>query len=169
MKDIKEFFNNLSKEDIDVYDKLDEMINSGDMPYYIKSFVKEEGIEDKILQYMKEHIKEYEKEILENTKALYELKCIPDANDFSSGLYGINVLYMEAINYALKDKFEEIEFKATCIAQYNSIIIAPKELKHNKEKLVKYIIEHIDDCPIFNLEWLEDSEIPLTIEDLKEK
>ena len=84
-------------------------------------------------------------------------------------MYGINVLYMEAINYALKDKFEEIEFKATCIAQYNSIIIAPKELKHNKEKLVKYIIEHIDDCPIFNLEWLEDSEIPLTVEDLKEK
>ena len=27
MKDLKEFFNNLSKEDIDVYDKLDEMIN----------------------------------------------------------------------------------------------------------------------------------------------
>jgi len=32
---IKEFFNNLSKEDIDVYDKLDEMISSGDMPQQI--------------------------------------------------------------------------------------------------------------------------------------
>lgn len=62
----------------------------------------------------------------------HELKCIPDANDFSSDLYGINVLYMEAINYALKEKFDEIEFKATCIAQYDSIIIVPKDLKHNK-------------------------------------
>lgn len=50
----------------------------------------------------------------------------------------------------------KVKFKAACIAVYDSELEIPKEIADDKDAILKYIHEHLDDCNVEDLEWLND-------------
>lgn len=50
----------------------------------------------------------------------------------------------------------KVKFKVACIAVYNSELEIPKEIADDKDAILKYIHEHLDDCNVEDLEWLND-------------
>lgn len=50
----------------------------------------------------------------------------------------------------------KVKFKVACIAVYDSELEIPKEIADDKEAILKYIHEHLDDCNVEDLEWLND-------------
>ena len=50
----------------------------------------------------------------------------------------------------------KVKFKVACIAVYDSELEIPKEIADDKDAILKYIHEHLDDCNVEDLEWLND-------------
>lgn len=50
----------------------------------------------------------------------------------------------------------KVKFKVACIAVYDSELEIPKEIADDKEAILKYIHEHLNDCNVEDLEWLSD-------------
>lgn len=50
----------------------------------------------------------------------------------------------------------KVKFKVTCICVYDSELEIPKEIADDKDAILKYIHEHLDDCNVEDLEWLND-------------
>lgn len=99
---IKEWINNITSEDIDLIDKLENMCNneineelfdlidSNTNKYY-----------PRIEKYIKEHIGYYVDFIVTETQSLYNQDLINHHEDWSSGLYNCDQIYVRAISYAL--------------------------------------------------------------------
>ena len=111
MKTIKEFIENLSKEDIGLADKLDNLYGHGQISetVYIRASKTRtfEIIESYIEEILIDDIgdtklaEEYINFIVEETQRLYEEKLILKEDDFSSGLYNCDNIYLYAIADAL--------------------------------------------------------------------
>lgn len=52
----------------------------------------------------------------------------------------------------------KVKFKAACIAVYDSELEIPKEIANDKNAILEYIHEHLNDCNVEDLEWLSDLE-----------
>ena len=111
MRTIEEFIENLSKEDIDLVDKLDNLYGHGQISetVYIRASRTKtfEIIESYIEEILIDDIgdtklaEEYINFIVDETQRLYEEKLILNADDFASGLYNCDDIYLYAIADAL--------------------------------------------------------------------
>lgn len=54
--------------------------------------------------YILTHYELYEDDIILETRRLYTYELIDDENDFASGLYNMNELYLKAIDYAINKR-----------------------------------------------------------------
>ena len=50
----------------------------------------------------------------------------------------------------------KVKFKVACIAVYDSELEIPKEIADNKDEILEYIHEHLNDCNVEDLEWIND-------------
>ncbi len=50
----------------------------------------------------------------------------------------------------------KVKFKVACTAVYDSELEIPKEIVDDKDAILKYIHEHLNDCNVEDLEWLND-------------
>lgn len=97
MKTFKKFVNDLTVDDIDLINKLSNMCDSeiDDELYEILS--KDSNLQNKIEDFVMKYINEYEDFIIKETQYLFDIECIDDVHDYSSGLYNCDELYMRAI------------------------------------------------------------------------
>ena len=111
MRTIEEFIKNLSKEDIDLADKLDNLYGHGQISETVYILASRTRTFDIIESYIEEILiddigdtrlaEEYVNFIVEETQRLYEDKLILKEDDFSSGLYNCDDIYLYAIADAL--------------------------------------------------------------------
>ena len=111
MKTIKDFIKNLSKEDIDLTDKLDNLYGHGQISetVYIRASRTRtfENIENYIEEILIDDIgdtelaEKYINFIVDETQRLYEEGLILNEDDFASGLYNCDEIYLYAIADAL--------------------------------------------------------------------
>lgn len=57
-----------------------------------------------------------------------------------------------------------VNFSATCIATYNSSLKVPDEI--HDDQMVDYIKKHLSEAPVEDLEYVGDTDKPLTEEDI---
>lgn len=50
----------------------------------------------------------------------------------------------------------KVKFKVACTAVYDSELEIPKEIADDKDAILEYIHEHLNDCNVEDLEWLSD-------------
>lgn len=99
---LNNFMKNLSDDDIDLYNKLGNMYGSeinNDILYNILR--SDKALQDEICKIIKEIVYEYKDDIYIETQHLYNIECIDDKYDFSSGLYNCDCIYVRAIYKAL--------------------------------------------------------------------
>ena len=97
MKTFKEFVTNITKEDVDLINKLDNMCDSeitGNLMNFIR---KNPDLYSKIEDFVIEHVAEYEEFIVIETEGLYDEELIDEADDYASGLYNCDEIYIRAI------------------------------------------------------------------------
>lgn len=63
----------------------------------------------------------------------------------------------------------KVKFTVACTAMYHSELEIPDEIKNNEEEVLQYIRENLDQCPVDELEWLNDFEPndAVTMEDIR--
>ena len=106
---LNNFMKNLSDDDIDLYNKLDNMYGSeinNDILYNILR--SDKALQDEICKIIKEIVYDYKDDIYIETQHLYDIEIIDDKYDFSSGLYNYDCLYTRAINKALSLDYDEL-------------------------------------------------------------
>ena len=99
---LNNFIDNLSYDDIDLYNKLNNMYGSeinNDILFDI--LISNKALQDRICKIIKEIVYDYKDDIYIETQHLYDIECIDDKYDFSSGLYNCDCIYTRAINKAL--------------------------------------------------------------------
>lgn len=99
---LNNFMKNLSDDDIDLYNKLNNMYGSeinNDILFDI--LISNKVLQNEICKIIKEIVYEYKDDIYIETQHLYDIECIDDKYDFSSGLYNCDCIYVRAINKAL--------------------------------------------------------------------
>ena len=111
MRTIKEFIENLSNEDIDLIDKLINLHDGWQISESVYKLASEKRTFEIIEDYIKEILiddigdtelaEKYINFIVEETQRLYEGEITPNADDFSSGLYNCDDIYLYAIADAL--------------------------------------------------------------------
>ena len=108
---LNNFMKNLSDDDIDLYNKLDNMYGSeinNDILFNILTSNK--LLQDEICKIIKEIVYDYKDDIYIETQHLYDIEIIDDKYDFSSGLYNCDCIYTRAINKALSLDYDvEVE------------------------------------------------------------
>ena len=119
MRTIEEFIENLSNEDIDLIDKLDNLCGHGQISDTVYRLANEERIFEIIESYVREILiddigdtelaEEYIDFIVEETQKLYEEELIPNKDDFSSGLYNCDDIYLYSIADALDLDMDDLE------------------------------------------------------------
>ena len=119
MKTIIEFINDLSSNDIDLYNKLDNLCGHGQISDTVYKLCQDEETFDIIEHYVREILQddigdtelaeEYINFIIEETESLYEQELINEADDFASGLYNCDDLFLYAIADALDIYMNDLE------------------------------------------------------------
>lgn len=63
---------------------------------------------------------------------------------------------------------KNVKFKVSCVAIYTSELPIPDEIADNKKSILEYIHNHLSECNIENLEWINDldSDDVVTQEDI---
>lgn len=63
----------------------------------------------------------------------------------------------------------KVKFKVACIAVYDSELEIPKEIADDKDEILEYIHEHLNDCNVEDLEWINDldTDEAVTQEDIR--
>ena len=60
-----------------------------------------------------------------------------------------------------------VEFNACCIATYRGELELPEDIDiTNRTEVLKYILDHLDEVPCDDLEYIGDTEEPLIEEDI---
>lgn len=118
MKTIKDFIDNLGSYDIDLIDKLDNLCGHGQISetvYYSASKKDNfESIEDYIREILQDQVgdsalaKEYIAFIIEETESLYG-QGLSEKDDFTSGLYNCDDIYLYAIADVLDLDISDLE------------------------------------------------------------
>lgn len=108
MKDVKEFLLNLSDDDIDIVNKLDNMYGSEitDEKLY-ERLAKDKDIQSAICEnvrfLVKKDIDDVSEEVTNETRNLFEDGLIDTEDDYTAGLYNMDGLYVQAIEMILGD------------------------------------------------------------------
>lgn len=97
----KEFVQNITKEDVDLINKLDNMCGSEINDELFEELSNDKEKFSAIEQFVMEHVEEYEDFIVDETKSLYEQEFIDEEDDYTGGLYNCDEIYMRAILNAL--------------------------------------------------------------------
>ena len=119
MRTIEEFIANLTNDDIDLFDKLDNLCGHGQ----ISDTVYHMALEDDNFAIIENFIKEILQDvwqlpltercidfIVEETKNLYDQELIYDIDDFTGGLYNCDEIYLYAISDALFLEMDELDY-----------------------------------------------------------
>lgn len=119
MRTVKEFIENLSNNDIDLVDKLDNLCGHGQISDKVYELASEkdnfETIEHFVREILQDDIgdtelaEEYIDFIVDETESLYEQGLIDEADDFTGGLYNCDDLYLYAIADVLDIGMDELE------------------------------------------------------------
>ena len=119
MRTIEEFIENLSKEDIDLADKLDNLYGHGQISETVYICASRTRTFDIIESYIEEILiddigdtelaEKYISFIVEETQRLYEEELIDEADDFTAGLYNCDDVYLYAISDALCLEIDELD------------------------------------------------------------
>ena len=96
----KKFAENLNSDDIDLTNKLSNMCDSEITSELVNMIENDKGKQQKIEEYIKRNIYQYEDDIVKEALRLFDEDLI-DTIDYSSGLYNTDSLYICAIAYAL--------------------------------------------------------------------
>ena len=109
-KEFPEFAETLTPDDIDLYDKLDNMCGCELTDEEYEFFADRcEEIKEKVFAYIKEHIGEYEDDIIHETIQIKDGWNCTEDYDFSAGLYNMDMLYLEALQSLNILKIEYLE------------------------------------------------------------
>ena len=117
MKKVKEFLLNMNNDDIDLIDKLDNLHGHGQISDYVGKLMQEEEKFEIANDYIKEILYgeahedltgKYIDFIVEETNNLYE-QGLCEKDDFSSGLYNCDELYLLVIADVLDCDFYNLE------------------------------------------------------------
>lgn len=67
------------------------------------------------------------------------------------------------------DNMSKVKFNVACTAVYQSELEIPNEIKNDYKAILEYIRLHLNECPVFEMEWINDfdPEDAVTIEDIK--
>ncbi len=101
MKTFQDFVQAITKDDVDLIDKLDNMSGSeitGELAKFINN---NNELYSKIEDFVIEHLAEYEDFIVSETEDLYEQELINEPDDYASGLYNCDEIYVRAILNAI--------------------------------------------------------------------
>ena len=119
MKTIEEFIDNLTSEDVDLYNKLDNLCGHAQITDTIYKMASVqtyfEYIEDNVIEILQDSFncskrtEKYIAFIKEETQNLFEQKLIKEPDDFTSGLYNCDNLYLYAISRALDIDMEDLD------------------------------------------------------------
>ena len=117
MKDIEDFINKLTNDDIDLIDKLENLYGHGQITESDYKLALEKDNFETIEHYVREILQddigdtelaeEYINFIIEETENLYE-QGLCKKDDFTAGLYNCDDLYLYAINDALDTEIEDL-------------------------------------------------------------
>ena len=120
MKTIKEFIENLSNDDVDLVDKLDNLCGHAQISDTVFELASEddnfEVIEKYVIEILQGYIgdsdmaEEYIEFIVDETESLFEQGLIDEEDDFTGGLYNCDDLYLYAIADALDLDMDELEY-----------------------------------------------------------
>lgn len=97
MKTFEEFVRNITRDDVDLIDKLDNMCGNEITCELAKFINKNKELYSKIEDFVIEHVAEYEEFIVIETEGLYEQELIDEEDDYVSGLYNCDEIYIRAI------------------------------------------------------------------------
>ena len=63
----------------------------------------------------------------------------------------------------------KVKFKVACVAIYDSELEIPNEISNDKKAILEYIHNHLDECNVRDLEWLNDldPDEAVTMEDIR--
>ena len=112
MRDINTFVNDLTSDDIDLIDKVQNLDESGELDeltdffkarmngYDSYTIMKNDEWVENVERYIRFEAKDYTGFILEQTDFLFENGLIDNEDDYASGLYNCDNLYLDAIHYA---------------------------------------------------------------------
>ena len=99
------FVKHITRDDVDLIDKLDNMVDceiTGELAEYISENPRVFcAVENFVLR----HVKEYEDFIVSETESLWEQELIESKNDFASGLYNCDDIYVRAILHSVGVKW----------------------------------------------------------------
>lgn len=119
MRTIEKFIENLSNEDIDLVDKLDNLNGAGQISDKVYDLASEKDNFETIEHYVREILQddigdtemaeEYIEFIVAETESLYEQGLIDEVDDFTGGLYNCDDLYLYAIADVLDMDMSELE------------------------------------------------------------
>ena len=61
------------------------------------------------------------------------------------------------------------KFKVACVAVYDSELEIPNEISNDEKAILEYIHNHLDECNVQDLEWLNDldPDEAVTMEDIR--
>ena len=97
MKTFKEFVENITREDVDLIDKLSNMCDNEITENLMNFIHKNPELYSQIEDFVIEHVAEYEEFITIETEGLYVEELIDAEDDYSSGLYNCDEIYIRAI------------------------------------------------------------------------
>jgi hypothetical protein len=101
MKTFKEFVANITKDDVDLYNKLDNMVGSEITSELADFVISTPDVYERVERCVMLWADEYEDFIVSETEKLYEQELIESEDDYASGLYNCDAVYMRAILYTL--------------------------------------------------------------------
>ena len=97
--EFKNFATNLTIEDIDFDNKIENLIGSGELNNIICDDVYK--MKKDVYKYIKEHINEYEDDIIEETIRIKEQYKSTDSFELTAGLYNMDNFYLKAIKHVI--------------------------------------------------------------------
>lgn len=119
MRTIEDFIENLTNDDIDLIDKLENLSEAGQISETVYDLCQNKETFEIIESYVREILQddigdtelaeEYIDFIVGETESLYKEELIDKADDFSSGLYNCDEIYLYAIADALDLSMYELE------------------------------------------------------------
>ena len=108
-KAVKKYIRGLTKEDVDLWDKLDNLSAAGQIPETLYNFlVKNEGLLDVIEDTVIDFAELFIEDIAEETENLYN-QDVCEEDDWSAGLYNCDKLYLMAIKIIMLENFTDYE------------------------------------------------------------
>ena len=60
----------------------------------------------------------------------------------------------------------KVKFHVCCIATYSGELKLPENFSTKKDEILSYILDHLDGVPVNDLEYISDTDEPVTEEDI---